>query len=279
MRLDDSERDQRKYYDSYYRRSTVTNFNFHIGLPRIAANFLSSVAAEPMMRTETARYIVPPKRFTQDFRSLINRKQTKGGPDMVAWRKAMTFLRDVASFETVAFSQHALLGTPHEIVSDPHALIRAAERMTRLSDIFQNHPVAIHITIMNQVNYLSSIMEEPVASSITFINSVSWSVLIAALRAATPERHFIVWDFQQPKQIALRFLESMLNLNDIDLLAKYRASVQQNLISQMAGTVLAEKVELSDHWKARYDEDLNEIEQMKGVTLVRGDSVPSYYHL
>jgi hypothetical protein len=257
----------------------MTTFNFHIGLPRVGADILHSVARSSLLKSSVDRHVVAPSHHREVFRGLINRGRTKGGSDTEAHKKAKFFLHSLSAYQSVAFSQHALLGTRDEIISSPMVMLRAAARVARLSDLFGKKDLSLHLTVTNQVEYLLSAMGPRAEGVLRSTEVPSWSALVTKLRAAAADRPIVVWDFEQPNEVALSFVVSMLNLNHEAIIDGARTLVKQTLAAQSSNNDLIGLHDLTVEMDARYDNDLAAIERIAGVSLIRGDNVPREMHI
>lgn len=112
----------------------------------------------------------------------------------------------------------------------------------------------------------------------------SWYDLVRAVRSASPEAAIVVWDFDQPNRVVLSFLSELLNEDPSSfgdaIKSKLRENSCQNIkIAQTVKKLIAFPEQLTVAFDEQYDFDLDNIDKMDGVTLVRAESIPGNLRL
>lgn len=194
------------------------------------------------------------------------------------------FWQQLKNFEVLAASQHAMMGHPKVVFKDGAILPHAESRIERLSVLFEATTLDLHLTIMNQFHYLSRLpLEYHNTSQSQQDDTVpSWFELVLRIRKACPTRRILVWDFMQPERVALPFSMTVLNVDE-DLSDHVRKPVSEAI----AHSKLLSKVFRNDHLSdeagqvldAQYETDLQNIEGMENVVLVRSEKVPKDLHV
>lgn len=260
-------------------------FNFHIGLPGLASDLLSSVSQADVFKTGATARVMPQERWREQFRGLVNTEGADPTSKIKAVRTAERAIADWAKDGAVAISQHALLGAPEDCFLKEKPLPHADARIERVSELFASVPLTFHIAVQNQLDYLLAAMnrrpESRIAQKLRTIPS--WSQLALRIKMAAPGRQIIVWDMEQPNKTTLAFAISMLDVSDsasiiIQNWPRARIMTQSN---QMAGNLETQGLssDLVDRLDAQYDLDLEEISQIEGVSLVLPQNVPDELHL
>lgn len=255
--------------------------NFHIGVPRVGADLLQAVSTAVKSHRNSSLYILPQHSYRNSLRAIVNGKELQAPGDTETLRKASKLITSLAKYRTVAASQHALLGTPAELVASRKKLPRVASRVSALSRLFEAYPLSLHLSITSQSEYVSELIEgEP--SHLSEDAIPTWAELVRLLRDAVPSRRLVVWDFERPAQIALAFLISLLETDDPTLIQELqRIVLEQPRLLEVAhvGPVFDGLGELIGKLDARYETDLESISMMEGVSLIRSDTIPEELHI
>lgn len=255
--------------------------NFHIGVPRVGADLLQAVSTAVKRDGKSSLYILPQRSYRNSLRAIVNGKdlQTPGGTETLG--EAVKLIRSLASYRTVAASQHALLGTPAELVASRKKLQRVVPRVSALSKLFEAYPLSLHLSITSQSEYVSELNGEN-RSDLSEDAIPTWAELVGLLREAVPSRNLVVWDFERPAQIALAFLISLLETDDPALIQELQRIVydQPSLLKVAhVGPVFDGLGDLISRLDARYEADLESISMMEGVSLIRSDAIPAELHI
>jgi hypothetical protein len=257
----------------------MTLFNFHIGLPNVGANVIHAVETANLVNVSRYRHIVSTERYREVFRGLVNDDRVDGQSDRGALKEVFSVLHTLSEYQLVAFCQQAFMGTPEEIISSARGFKRAAARVARLSELFLDHELTIHLTICNPIDFFLEALG-PRANSIALSTEVpSWSVLVAKIRDAAPGRKIIVWDFRKPDAIVLSFVSMMLNLENEELTDEIRALVRRKIAKKSNSSDLIPLYEFMGYTYERYIDDLAVIDKLNDVSLIDKDSIPPDLHL
>lgn len=255
--------------------------NFHIGAPRIGAELLHVVTAAPSLRTYPDLFVLPQASYRENFRTLVNTRGTIHSEEGLR-SKAHKVIRSMTEYDITAISQHAALGTHTDLMSSQRGITRAATRVTALSSLFMDHPLTLHFMITNQVEYLNWTLRSGARAAIASGTNFSWSTLVGRLKAAAPERDFVVWDFERPRGVALAFVSEMLGTSDSQFLTEARYLIETNQsYKDFSNTQhnlggLEDSLALIDE---QYERDLDLIAKMKGVAVINSDAVPKNLQL
>jgi len=260
-------------------------FNFHVGIPGIVPDLLHSIVKAGILNGKNSPSILPSKLWQEQFRGLVNTKQKRAVFDVAAWGAAEAIIADLSAFGTVAVSQHALLGCPEDCFLKRKVLPYTDARIARTSELFAAVPLAFHLTISSQFDYLCTIMNRlPEGKAFSQPSIVpSWSELVLRIRAAAPDRQIVVWDFEKPEKAALAFLISLLDARDTALIEALVAHLSVTIKrpelpinSREIHRIPHDQIERLD---AQYDLDLQVISKIEGVSLILPDSFPEEFHL
>jgi hypothetical protein len=106
--------------------------------------------------------------------------------------------------------------------------------------------------------------------------------LVFRIRRGAPERRVVVWDFDLPKATAIPFVETMLGIEGSGIMQHVLKAISRELTPAGSGPIdyadasLARAVARLD---TMYEQDLDDLERMEGVTLVRHEAIPRDHHL
>ncbi len=262
----------------------LPHVNFHIGAPRIASDIVHVAGKTRDLRHASHCRILTSKEFQKHIRPTVN-----GTLDVSALvdtdPEEENFWKSVRECEVLAASQHAMMGHPNVVFKAGTILPKAEHRIERLSALFETTSLDLHLTIMNQLAYLSRLPTNYLTQEDTGgLNDTipSWFELVGRIRRVCPSRRILVWDFMMPETVALPFVMTVLNVDEAlaDAIRKpVSASIaHNNLISKVfQKSILSEDV--SDILHSQYEKDLDNIETMENVVLIRGEKVPADLHV
>lgn len=257
-------------------------FNFHIGLPGIKPDLLHIVTRLQKLRAFSDVCILPKKVYKETMRGLVNARRSNLLEDIHVRQKAVDLIQSLAKHKAVAISQHAVLGDPGEFMMSPTALKRATKRIEKISELFHDRELTFHIIIIGQMDYLCEVMGNRTSDVIAARSVLSWSELVRTLKVAAPDRHFVIWDFERPSNVALAYILTMLETADSALIEQLRLLLPRTpalLSSSRREPDLIGMSNIVHQLDDQYDIDLDQIEKMVGVTLVRSDAVLGRFHL
>jgi hypothetical protein len=255
--------------------------NFHIGAPRIGAELVSAVASAESLSKNTELLVMPKEIYREYFRSLVNSKDPIRSKENY-WNAAEEKIQSLTKYDTVAISQHAALGEHHDLIFSKRGIELAAGRVAKLSSLFDSHPLRFFFTITSQVEYFIWTLGIDARSAIAAGATISWTDIIGRLKAVTPDRQFVVWDFERPQKVALAFVAQVLDTYDRDFLTDARQLISCNN-AYISFKNMKNSLEGLEDSLARLDDqygsDLEAISKMDGVTVIRSDEVPNEFHL
>ncbi|MGD9294290.1 MAG: hypothetical protein PVI41_05345 [Roseobacter sp.] len=262
----------------------LPHINFHIGAPRIASDIVHTAGKIKELRTATHCRILTSKEFQKHIRPTVN-----GTLDVSTLVGADTdeegFWKNLRECEVLAASQHAMMGHPNVVFKAGTILPNAERRIERLSGLFEATSLDLHLTIMNQLAYLSRLPTKYLTQEDTRgLNEAipSWFDLVARIQQVCPSRRILIWDFDTPEKVALPFVMTVLNVDEAlaDVMRKpVSESITHNkLISKVFHkNILSEDVSMI--LDTQYEKDLENIQTMGNVVLIRGEKVPADLHV
>ena len=260
-------------------------FNLHIGTPGIIPNMVHSVEQANLLEGCSDVQILSQKTWQEQFRGLVNRDQNKASFSATDWRAVEEKVVDLSNQGPVALSQHALMGRIEDCFIKRKMLPYADKRLGRLTEIFANVPVTLHLTIQNQFDYLQAAVNRlPEGKSFPEPRVVpSWSELVRRIKAAAPGTKVVVWEFDKPEEVALSFLMYLLNIENDGLINAMRRHLRATLKRQDT-TLNGDEFpgpfhELTNRMDLQYELDLLALGRMKGVSLIPIGSIPKELHL
>ena len=257
------------------------DINFHIGAPRVGSEYVHAAAAASSFKKHRGVLLLPPDTYRNQFRTLINTKDSYNLMES-DWENTIAQIRSYSVHDTVAISQHAALGTQGNLIFSKRGLDRATTRITTISSLFSDYELTFHLAITCQVDYLFSTLGRDATATLASSHTFSWSDIVGHLKAAVPNRKFVVWDFERPRDVALAFVSEILNvfddafINEVRPLLRLSHLPQANLHTQNPVDELDDSLLQLD---IQYESDLNSILRMEGVSLVSGDSVPTHFKI
>lgn len=258
--------------------------NVHLGAPGIVPDLIVSLAACEPVRSAEDLYLVPATDYQALFQGIVNAKAGSGPPDPETVRGIREFIHLASSVETVAISQPTFFGLSTDALRPRKSFPLAESRVGRLSGLIGSCEMTFHLVITSQIDYILRMRRMSAADRLTAIRDArfSWSELVFRLRRGAPERSVVVWDFDRPKAIALPFVETMLGIEADRLVKEVLKAISREATPLGSGPIeysdeiLARAVARLD---ARYEQDLDELENMEGVTLVRHEAITPDLHL
>lgn len=272
-----------------FRKIANLMFSLHVGIPRVVPDLLHFIASAGLLKNQPGVHILPKRGYQTKLRRYVNAKGMLIHADIDGFRDTTEFIRDLSRFDLVAISQHALLGAPEEVFVSGKILPRAEARLAKISELLGDRRTIIHVAVTSQFEYLSGMAatadEEVFAAALNKVPS--WSELVRRLRSACPERELVVWDFEQPRFAALAFLVTMLDAKDADLIEMIHRKIMKHpdikhpefANDSAAGRGFSELPHHTiDRLDGQYEADLLRIEEMEGVSLIRGEVARKVFH-
>jgi hypothetical protein len=263
----------------------LKHINFHIGAPRIASRIIQSLSKVKAVSETAYLQFLTPKAYKEHLRAHVN-----ASSDMLQLAAGdrdaeEAFYRRLTRSELLVASQPAMMGHPRDVFREGLILPGAEERVARLSQLFTDQRLDLHLAITNQADYIRILqgdidMEDVVQS--LHDGTPSWHELIERLRRACPERRILVWDFEEPARIALPFAMTMLSVDEA-LIGEMREPIAEAIrVTALMPRILQRNVVPEDFLEeldAQYEDDLTAIEAMENMVLIRSNLIPEDLHL
>jgi hypothetical protein len=194
------------------------------------------------------------------------------------------FSEAASALETVAVSQPNMFGVPADVLRPRKAFPLAEARVGRLSALVGSLDMTYHLVIVSQIDYILKMKRMSEVERLAAIRDAqfSWAEVVFRIRRGAPDRNLVVWDFDKPSVAALPFVTTMLGIDAHYIRTQIEAAISPEKIPVGSGSIdysdatLATAVERLD---ARYELDLDEIDSMSGVTLIRHEAIPFDFHL
>lgn len=263
----------------------IQRINFHIGAPRVAMGILQSVARLKQVKSAPYLELMKPEEYRTHFRHAIN---ASGDVCDLMAQEAVgedPFWVRINGCQLLSASQPGMMTDPKRAFKNGQIMPQAERRIKRLSRVFEDARLDLHLTIVNQVDYIRLLQKDVDPGKIVDEfddRAPSWYELAARIKAACPERRLLVWDFTDPARMALPFAMEMIGFDEgsTDLLTPpvneaIRVGVLLSKILQrdMVNT------EMQAILDAQYQKDLQNIDTLENTVLIRADQVPEALHV
>lgn len=220
------------------------------------------------------------KDYKKYFRHLVN-----GSNDILTLatqdgRAQASFIGQLRGAELLVASQPGLMGHPRDVFKEGLILPDAEQRVARLSQIFHDKDLDLHLAITHQADYLRALQGDIALTKVLggFQDGVpSWYEFATRLRRACPDRRLLVWDFEAPDKIALAFAMTMLSVDEA-LLPELKDPVSEALrVRALLPRIMdpnAVPEAMMAQLDAQYEEDLNGLDQLENTVLIRSNLIP-----
>jgi hypothetical protein len=250
--------------------------NFHLGAPGLFRDLPSILAGAEASQIAADRYILSRELLDTKVRPYLN-SRTRDARTLEALRRdALAAVEMVPWDIPVACSQPELFGSTAEFMRPGKTFPAAERRFQRLCEVFEGSDLTVHLVITSQVDAIWQLEDVPQQQKLLAFREtgLSWSNLVWRLRRAAPQCRMIVWDFEHPRVIAPFLVESLLEVGQGGLggdvygrMARYTDMPQLEFVSLCSAEEALAVQRLDD----LYDIELEKIEKMKGVSLMRVD--------
>jgi hypothetical protein len=258
--------------------------NVHLGAPGVVPDLLATLAACEPVRSAEDLYFVSSTEYRELFQGLVNARARSGPPDSETLRGIRELVHLASGHETVAISQPNFFGYPTDALRSRKSFPLAEARVGRLSGLVSSCEMTFHLVITSQIDYILKMRRMSAADRLSAIRDAafSWSELVFRIRRGAPERRVVVWDFDLPKATAIPFVETMLGIEASGITQHVLKAISRELTPAGSGPIdyadasLARAVARLD---TMYEQDLDDLERMEGVTLVRHEMIPRDLHL
>lgn len=258
--------------------------NFHLGVPGLAPNLFKSLAECDLIRAAKNVHIVESTEYQMLFFDAVNSRAEIALQSDETIRRIAELAEVASTLKTVAVSKPNFFGRSADALRPRKSFPLAEARVGRLSELLGTCETTFHLTIASQVDYILRMHRVSKGDRLMAIRDtqLSWSELVFRIQRSAPERHLVVWDFDHPQAVALPFVDEMLGSAAHDIKQQILSAIQLEAIPNGSG-----QVDYSDtnfetaaaRLDERYDRDLDDIEKMDGVTLVRYEEIPPDLHL
>ena len=260
----------------------TTRINFHVGAPRIAEDLIREAATEPTVTADEQLRVLRPWEYKKHLRSLVNDGMLGIEPLGADSDQSAKLCAHLAGFQTVVVSEHAMTAHPKQVLKQGVILPNAEQRLARLSMLLSDFDMDLHLAITDQAQYLSQLpVRNAAARADRFDLSErvpSWFELVSRIRNACLRNRIVVWDFSDPKSVALPFVMTMLNLEEQEL-ETMRASVSDYVRRK---SVLAELFpsahlgsDAAELLLQTYKQDLDNLEALENTVVIRASKMPA----
>lgn len=262
------------------KEAHLRHINFHIGAPRIASRIVQTLGKmQPTLGTPHVE-MLSQKDYKNYFRHLVN-----GSNDILTLatqdgRAQAAFLGQLRGAELLVASQPGLMGHPRDVFRDGLILPGAEDRVARLSQIFIDTDLDLHLAITHPADYLRALQGDISLTKVMggFHGSVpSWLEFATRLRRACPNRRLLVWDFEAPDKVALAFAMTMLSVDETHLTGLKAPVAEALQVSTLLPMIMDQQAvpnDLMAQLDARYEEDLNALDQLDNTVLIRSNLIP-----
>lgn len=258
--------------------------NFHLGIPGIVQELVQCLADSGPVRTAENILVLPRDEYRRVFLELVNARSGAAASDPEALERVKSFTDAASALDTVAVSQPNFFGIAADVLRPRKAFPLAEARVERLSALIGSLDMTYHLVIVSQIDYILKMKRMSVAERLAAVRDAqfSWAEVVFRIRRGAPDRNLVVWDFDLPSATALPFVTTMLDIDPRDLRPQIEAAISREKTPVGSGSIdysdagLATAVERLD---ARYELDLDEIDSMNGVTLIRHEAIPVEFHL
>lgn len=220
------------------------------------------------------------KDYKKYFRHLVNGSNDILNLATQDGRAQAAFLGNLRGADLLVASQPGLMGHPRDVFRDGMILPGAEDRVARLSQIFVDTDLDLHLAITHPADYLRALQGDIALTKVMdgFHNTVpSWLEFAVRLHKACPNRRLLVWDFEAPDKIALAFAMTMLSVDEThlsDLKAPVAEALRVSTLLPMIMDQQAVPNDLMARLDAQYEEDLNALDRLDNTVLIRSNLIP-----
>ena len=259
--------------------------NFHIGLPGNLLNALETLFRVDLQIEPGVSRLIPRSVWQGRYRDFINGRSSPNQEHPTPDGEDSISVDDLLEDGPVAVTITDLMGRPDHCFMKARPLPYAGERIRRLTQIFEGHPLTLHLTITSQYDYFREESNRGDWAHLgQRIRSVpSWSELTERIRDAAQGVQVRVWDFEQPRKIALPFVLDMFNVREEESIYRLERSLSRifpkNAITTNQPSVTELNGDLIESFDEQYARDLLEITSMSSVSLVSPENITQEYFL
>lgn len=249
--------------------------NFHIGLPKIAANLIHETAfGKRSVRRQDSK-VITNSEYRQLIRPFVNDRSTISQPRGFTSSNLEKLKTELCSMEQVIASQHSLMGSPEHVIRADQMLPLASKRLANLSGVFHEFEMTFHVALRSQLSTALMFFREAKFSqqAAHFLDSpAQWFTLLELLSRACPNRQFVVWDFEDEILAAKPFVSEIFDLAPDDLHDAGYAQIREAIQPEVAlRKIFSFEENLSNEERTEhkkfYQDDLNRINALPNVTV------------
>jgi hypothetical protein len=249
-------------------------FRIHIGLPdlhekvlRNSLGFTEGLSSAP--------YLVGEEDYLLNLAPFVNTRDKERAQSSGLRTAALGFIDSLRQHPSVVVTNSRLLGTMQDALSPRSPFPLSAGRIARLSKLLLDHNFEFHLLIARPIDYFFSGRKTLPMNQLKAVldAQLTWSSFVQQLRNATLGRPIYVWDFEMPDIMAPAFRARVLGPGFEDPIDAGMEQATTNppelyeveFPDYPKDTILTSICALDDE----YDADLDALERMSGVTLVR----------
>ena len=250
----------------------------HFAANRIATGFVECISnhLEKVLLSISAKAVTR-NEYVEHFRAAMVASD-KLGLLQGAVEPVLKGNKTLDGFGHIIISEHALLGPVSEMLTKKTMFPKAKRRVQNLDNAFSDRQLHLHLAIAPQAECWTYLLADDDVSPGPSKDAVpvhSWADLVSRITAACPRATMTVWNFEQPDQVMIPFLATLLGI-DADLLdPQTREAMSQGACQHLkSAKLLSEIVQIDEDLQTRmdvqYELDLAKIAAMPKVTLSQG---------
>lgn len=154
-------------------------------------------------------------------------------------------------------------------------------RVVKFVEVFSSFCPTLHLAISSPLKQIIAVPELQLMNEHRLSKVRSWASVVNDLVAALPNNELIVWDMDNPKISAFAMIVTILGETDTTQIGKIGNLIRTVIGSEKRKTTNVTKFTQAffDYLDWLYEDDLERISCMKGVTLMSQAAVPPEFHL
>lgn len=244
--------------------------NVHIGMPRIGIRDFRFLGSEVSLEHPAETLLVTQSEFSTSLRSVINTRRRDFDESFTEVVQA--YRTSIRKFKRVSFSLPSLLGTPEGLMLSGRERRRAARRLKRLREIFDDAQVRLHIQIEEPYRYLGRYLCTDLQHLESRLRIFTWSSLLDDLNIPSLDSNVIVWRWDDPELYLEQFICELFDQR-LRYIAPGSKIDKSNLFQALSSDRKQRNSDELDRISMqiiRYESDLSLIKHMGSLTLIGG---------